>query len=64
MYVSVMKGRLEEELLAEGQEILDPKFHCELNFIERFWCVAKFYARENCRLGLEQSAKEFTRHLT
>jgi len=43
------KGRLEEELLAGRQEaIFYPKFHCELNFVERFWCAAKFYARENC----------------
>jgi len=47
------KGRLEEELLAEGHEaIFYPKFHCELNFIERFWCAAKFYARENCQYSL------------
>lgn len=43
------KGRLQEELEACNQlVILYPKFHCELNFIERFWCAAKYYARENC----------------
>jgi hypothetical protein len=43
------KGRLEEELQAAGQLVIFyPKFHCELNFIERFWCAAKWYARENC----------------
>ena len=26
---------------------LYPKFLWELNFIERFWCAAKWYAREN-----------------
>jgi len=43
------KGRLEEEVEAHGHSVIFyPKFHCELNFIERFWCAAKFYARENC----------------
>jgi hypothetical protein len=38
------KGRLEEELQAAGQLVIFyPKFHCELNFIERFWCAAKWY---------------------
>jgi len=42
------KRMLEEELLAEGQKVIFyPKFHCELNCVERFWCAAKFYAREN-----------------
>ena len=43
------KGRLEEELQAAGQLVIFyPKFHCEMNFIEKFWCAAKWYARENC----------------
>ena len=36
------KGRLQEEVEALGYRILFyPKFHCELNFIERYWCQAK-----------------------
>ena len=33
--------------------ILYPKFHCELNFVERFWCAAKWYARENCEYSFD-----------
>ncbi|RPA99439.1 hypothetical protein L873DRAFT_1835395 [Choiromyces venosus 120613-1] len=48
------KGRLQEELEAAGQTVIFyPKFHCELNFIERFWCAAKYFARENCQYSLE-----------
>lgn len=36
-----------------NEVIFYPKFHCELNFIERFWCAAKFYARENCKYSLD-----------
>lgn len=43
------KGRLEEELNALGHEVIFyPKFHCELNFIERYWCSCKQYTREHC----------------
>ena len=48
------KGRLEEELTRLGLELIFyPKFHCELNFIERFWCSAKHYARDNCSYSLQ-----------
>ena len=47
------KGRLEEELQAAGQPVIFyPKFHCELNFIEKFWGAAKWYGRENCKYTL------------
>jgi hypothetical protein len=48
------KGQLEEELVAANQLcIFYPKFHCEMNFIERFWCGAKWYSRENCSYSFE-----------
>lgn len=28
------------------------KFHCELDFIEWYWCDCKCYARENCQYTL------------
>ena len=46
------KGRLEEELQVAGQFVIFyPKFHCELNFIERFWCSTKYYARDRERIA-------------
>lgn len=43
------KGSLEEKIgEAQHYSIFYPKFHCELNFIERVWCGAKHHARENC----------------
>ena len=43
------KGQLTEELESRGQVVLFlPKFHCELNPIEPYWCQAKWYCRENC----------------
>ena len=48
------KGRLQEEVEALGHRVLFyPKFHCELNFIERYWCRAKWFARENCGYDFE-----------
>jgi hypothetical protein len=48
------KGQLEEEIEAANHLVIFyPKFHCELNFIERFWCAAKWYAREHCEYSLD-----------
>jgi hypothetical protein len=48
------KGRLQEELEAANQTVMFyPKFHCELNFIERFWCAAKWYTCENCLFSIQ-----------
>ena len=33
--------------------IFYPRSHCELNFIERFWCAAKWYAKENCEYSFD-----------
>lgn len=43
------KCQLREGLEAHGQVVIFlPKFHCELNPIECYWCQAKWYCRENC----------------
>ena len=43
------RGAIEELIKKAGHEcIFYPKFHCELNFIERYWGASKRYARENC----------------
>ena len=43
------RSALEEVILEAGHKcIFYPKFHCELNYIERYWGAAKRYARENC----------------
>jgi len=52
--LGAQQGRLEEEVHIRNRSVIFyPKFHCELNFIERFWCGAKFYARENCQYSLD-----------
>jgi hypothetical protein len=48
------KGWLQEEVEAAGHSIIFyPKFHCEINFTERFWCAAKHYTRENCEYTID-----------
>ena len=52
------KGALQELVESTGDSaIFYPKFHCELNFIERFWCAAKYYTRENCGYTLDDLRK-------
>jgi hypothetical protein len=47
------KGRLQEEVENLGHRILFYiKFHCELNFIERYWYRTKWFAREHCEYGI------------
>ena len=58
---------LEEERGSRGQEgllqgevealshcvLFYPRSHCELNFIERYWCLERWFARGNCGYDLE-----------
>ena len=31
-----------------------PKFHCELNHIEYFWCDGKSWIKRNCKYSIEE----------
>lgn len=48
------KGKLEEEIVGANQYVIFfPKFHCELNWIERFWCASKHYTRNHCSYDIK-----------
>jgi hypothetical protein len=51
------KGQLpwiKETVRAAGHEVIFlPKFHCEFNWIERYWGAAKKYTRRNCNYTWE-----------
>ena len=55
----VQKTRVEELISKHGHRcIFIPKYHCELNPIERVWCQAKQFTRGNCDYtypGLEKT---------
>ena len=52
-------GRLQEEIEARGHKVIFyPKFHCELNPIEPYWCRAKWYTREHSLEGLRQTVPQ------
>ena len=45
---------MQEEVEALGHRVLFYlKFHCELNFVERYWCQAEWFAREDCGYDFE-----------
>ena len=56
------KGAIEELIKNAGHKCtFPPKFHCELNFIERYWGAAKKNLRENCDYswqGLQKAVPE------
>ena len=58
----VQKNAIEESIENAGHKcIFFPKFHCELNFIERYWGAAKRHSRENCNYsweGLQRTVPE------
>src|SRR2546429_8317293 len=62
------KGAIEELIENSGHKcIFFPKFHCELNFIERYWGAAKRYSRENCDYsweGLQKTVPESLNSVT
>ena len=51
---SVQKPQLQEAIEQAGHWVLFyPAFHCEINFIEYYWGVAKQYTRRNCEYDFE-----------
>ena len=58
------KSRVEELILVNGKGhrvMFIPKFHCEINPIERVWCSAKQYTRAHCDYtfqGLERTIEK------
>ncbi|RPB00963.1 hypothetical protein L873DRAFT_1638417, partial [Choiromyces venosus 120613-1] len=47
------RSKLEEVINNQGHlALLYPKFHCELNWIEYYWCAAKWFTQKHCNYSL------------
>ncbi len=56
------KSEIEEKIKASPNDaylkvIYYPKFHCELNHIDHFWCNGKNYARIECDYTFDRLRK-------
>ncbi len=62
------KAWLQEILQERNHKIIFfPKFHCELNYIERIWAFVKNYLRRHCTFSfsdLQAKVPEFLSHLS
>lgn len=55
---------LESEVISSGQIFtMYPKFHCECNFIERYWGAAKRTARQECDYSFRSLANNLSSFL-
>ena len=54
------KSMLENIITAAGHEVIFyPKFHCELNYIEYYWCAVKRYTRANCQYSFTELERTY-----
>lgn len=61
------RSQIEQAILNAGhwhRVIFYPAFHCEINFIEYYWGVAKYYTRENCEYDFESLKRLVPQALT
>ena len=62
------QSQIEEYLASEGQiTLFYPKFHCDCNWIERYWSNCKRFTRDNCTFnitGLRKNVPAAMRQVT